>query len=58
MTFEDHPFIVTLSIGCATGTGPLCALMEEADAAVYAAKQRGRDRAVHADDIQQMRKLA
>ena len=50
VSHEGQKFVVTLSVGCATGHGELESLLEEADRAVYAAKACGRDRAVHASD--------
>ena len=48
-TFEGRPIPVTISIGCAELSGPvddIDALLREADGALYAAKQGGRNRVV------------
>jgi len=51
VSHDSREFIVTLSVGCATGRGDLEPLLEAADQAVYTAKACGRDRAVHANEL-------
>jgi len=44
IVLADHGLCITVSVGCAAGVGSADALMQRADAAMYASKAAGRNR--------------